>query len=98
MSHTPRPWLVGGSTGLINQVAIEPAIGCCYGAGDELKANIKLITAVPDLLEAAKLALAWYEAENNHKLIPDFHIRANMRRESEIALRAAISKATGDTP
>ena len=56
--------------------------------------NAMLIAAAPDLLEAAKLVIAWYEAENDHKGT-DFWQRVAMCRESEDALRAAIAKATG---
>lgn len=46
-----------------------------------------------ELLEAAKLVLAWYEAEENHG-DTDFFQRMQMCRESEDAVRAAIAKAT----
>ena len=49
---TPGPWYVGGNGGFINQLQIEPTIGCVYGAGDELKANAHLIAAAPDLFAA----------------------------------------------
>lgn len=65
-----------------------------YGPGEETTANARLISAAPDLLEAAKLVIAWYEAENDHKGT-DFWQRVAMCRESEDALRAAIAKATG---
>lgn len=94
VKHTQGPWFVGGGTGLLNQLAIEPSIGCAYGAGDEVKANALLMAAAPDLLEAAKLVIAWYEAENDHKGT-DFWQRVDMCRESETAIRAAIAKATG---
>ena len=46
---TPGPWTVGKGTGFLNQVAINPSIGCAYGAGDEFKANARLISCAPDL-------------------------------------------------
>lgn len=66
--HTPGPWRVGGPTEFINQVTIEPAIGCVYGAGEELKANARLIAAAPGLLEAARanIAMTFEEARAAH--------------------------------
>lgn len=57
--------------------------------------DIAMIEAAPDLLAAAELVLAWYEAEDDHTKVPDFHERVEMCRESETALRAAIAKARG---
>ena len=63
----------------------------------ESDADAILIAAAPELLEAAKMVLAWYEAEENYTSNerPDFYQRIEMCRASEIALRAAIAKATG---
>lgn len=36
---TPGPWKVGGPTGFVNQISIQPAIGIVYGAGQEIAAN-----------------------------------------------------------
>ena len=58
-------------------------------------ANARLIAAAPELLEAAKLVLEWYEAEDNHSGT-DFYQRMQMCRDSEDAIRAAIAKATGE--
>jgi len=49
-AHTPGPWAVGGGTGMFNQVAIDPSIGCAYGAGDEVVANARLMAASPEML------------------------------------------------
>ena len=46
------------------------------------------------LLKAAKLVIAWYEAEDDHSKA-DFYERMGMCRESEAACRAAIAKAVG---
>ncbi len=51
VSHTPGPWTTKAN-GYRNQMTIEPCIGAVYGAGEELKANARLIAAAPDLLEA----------------------------------------------
>lgn len=61
----------------------------------ESVANARLIAAAPELLEAAKLVLEWYEAEDNHSGT-DFYQRMQMCRDSEDAIRAAIAKATGE--
>jgi hypothetical protein len=60
-SFTPGPWRVGGNSWFVNQIPIEPAIGCAYGAGYEVKANARLIAAAPDLLEALGLVLPFLE-------------------------------------
>lgn len=57
MSHTPGPWRVGGPTGLVNQVSIEPSIGCVYGAAEEVQANANLVAASPELYAALESAL-----------------------------------------
>lgn len=57
--HTAGPWKVGTGTGYINQVAIEPAIGCAYGAGEDVKANAALIAAAPDMLAALRMLLEY---------------------------------------
>ena len=55
-AHTPGPWSVGAPTGLVNQISIQPCIGVVYGAGDEIAANARLISAAPDMYEALKAA------------------------------------------
>jgi len=60
-SHTPGPWTVRGPTGYLNQTAIDPAIGCAYGSGDEVQANAALIAAAPDLAAALRDLLEDYE-------------------------------------
>lgn len=49
MSATPGPWRVGEPTDYVNQIAIEPAIGCAYGAGEEVEANARQMAASPEL-------------------------------------------------
>lgn len=77
--HTPGPWLVGTLTGYVNQIQIEPAIGCAYGAGEEVAANARLIAAAPELLAVCKRAVAEWDGAGLIKLYPD--------------IRAAIAKA-----
>jgi hypothetical protein len=60
--HTPGPWTVGGPTGYINQLEINPCIGVVYGAGEELRANARLIAAAPNLLEALEDLVCLAEA------------------------------------
>ena len=52
--HTRGPWSVGIGTGCVNQIAIEPVIGCVYGTGDEVIANARLVAAAPDLLSVVE--------------------------------------------
>lgn len=56
----------------------------------------QLVERVKELEEAAKLVLDWYEAENDHSKT-DFYQRVQMCRDSEDALRAALSKARPNT-
>lgn len=100
--HTPRPWahhntptpfIYVNAGGLpICQIYTSTAHGQSMG---EQFANAHLIAAAPELLEAAKLVLEWYEAEDNHSGT-DFYQRMQMCRDSEDAIRAAIAKATGE--
>ena len=103
VKHTQGPWThvgQGDITGIENDPAngcVGPVDVCCVylrtveGRSD---ANARLIAAAPDLLEAAKMVLAWYEAEDDHNGT-SFYQRIDMCRESEMAIRAAIAKATG---
>lgn len=103
--HTPGPWVrkngnptfvplrahhcekLGFSIGF---VSLDDNDGC-----GEPAANARLIAAAPELLEAARLVIAWYEAECDPSKT-DFYQRMQMCRDSEDALRAAIAKATGE--
>lgn len=64
-AHTTGPWSVGAPTGLVNQISIQPCIGVVYGAGDEIAANARLISAAPDmyavLRELAECSQYWSE-------------------------------------
>ena len=59
----------------------------CYG---------QLVERVKELEAAAKLVLDWYEAENDHSKA-DFYQRMQMCRDSEDAIRAALSKSLPNT-
>ena len=85
---TPGPWTVGRSTDCINQVEIEPAIGRAYGAGEEVRANARLIAAAPDLYQALVMVR---DADNDCRkdglnTIPDV---------PRAVIDAAIAKAEG---
>lgn len=56
----------------------------------------ELVERVKELEEAAKLVLDWYEAENDHSKT-DFYQRMQMCRDSEDAIRSALSEARPDT-
>ena len=56
----------------------------------------QLVERVKALEAAAKLVLDWYEAENDHSKA-DFYQRMQMCRDSEDAIRAALSKALPNT-
>lgn len=60
--HTPGPWTVRASGPYFNQLAIDPAIGCAYGAGAEVQANAALMSAAPELLKALKDLLPIFES------------------------------------
>ena len=81
MTHTKGPWSVRMPTEFLNQAAIEPCIGCVYGAGEELQANANLIAAAPELLEALEV------------IIEDLEEGAKPRMK---LARAAIAKAKGE--
>lgn len=70
------------------------APGADVASGILIDADARLIAAAPELLEAAQLVIAWFEAEEDHSKA-DFYKRMDMCRESEIAIRAAIAKAKG---
>lgn len=104
--HTPGPWLAcahgdysdydGNCIVVLGDGgSIRTAVVLGFNT-DENRANAHLIAAAPDLLEAAKLVIAWYEAEDDNSKT-DFYERQRMCRDSEDALRAAIAKATGDS-
>lgn len=101
--HTDGPWLYREKN---EAVYTAPPEGSVYTYGEQIfrfnedalpsDADHHLILAAPELLEAAKLVLAWYEAEEDFSKEPDFYKRVAMCKESEDAIRAAIAKATGE--
>lgn len=95
--HTSATWRFTKQCEAIYQIERDHGVNQIEVIGDVItEANARLIAAAPDLLEAAKCVIAWYEAEDDHGKEPDFWKRAVMSRESEFALRSAIAKATGE--
>lgn len=105
--HTPGPWkvvpdVVTNAVEMFEIAEVSHLRIVCDGRGDGFSvagtpdADARLIAAAPELLEAAKLVIAWCEAEDDHSKA-DFYQRMEMCRQSEAACRAAIAKATGAT-
>jgi hypothetical protein len=89
--YTPGPWVVGGATGLRNQVSIDPCVATAYGAGKEVEANARLMAAAPDLLEALQ---DLFDADMEHVLMGD---GKDDQVEAIAKARAAVAKALGKT-
>ena len=90
-SHTPGPWAIGRST-KHGEVRIEDpsysmprTIAYVEGDSGNLEANARLISAAPDLLDAATSLMAWFDA--GRSIAPTWVEVDN--------LRAAIAKAMG---
>jgi len=64
----------------------------CDIVEEQDKKLVDLEAVNQELLEAAKMVLAWYEAEDDHSKA-EFYQRLEMCRDSETACRAAIAKA-----
>ena len=93
--HTPGPWRYDYEPGYCGEIIASNGKEVATFTDEPNAPDARLIAAAPDLLDAAKLVLAWYEAENDFTKEPDFYKRIEMCRVSEVALRAAIAKATG---
>lgn len=88
-THTPGPWKVyAPRNDDVWVIAAHPICRCSMAATTETKANARLISAAPDLLEAAEARLnEWHS------------LSVNMERkepESVKLARSAISKAKGE--
>lgn len=109
-AHSPAPWFVAAHTA---ESPDEITPGCdwtVYGAdkvsvcfegayNKHANANVRLITAAPDLLEACLTLLAWDEAENNAEAFDKDQGKAWRERQALCAAsfdkaRAAVAKAT----
>ena len=67
-AYTKGSWTVGGKGNFLNQIEINPAIGCAYGVGAEVTANARLIAAAPDLYEALEDLLENYKENKGEGL------------------------------
>lgn len=100
--HTPGPWKAEGWKGIVvndsNGHTLALAPGCSYSI-EEMAANARLIAAAPDLLEALQnviastaLPSAWSDD------ISEAQWQRQRLDECRDFARAAIAKATGETP
>ena len=100
--HTKGPWSVveqwtTGATIRANaDKPLDTLVATAHGAifagppYDEMLANARLIAAAPELLEALKRALRWFDGD-----FPYGHEEAEREGATEAA-RAAIKKARGE--
>lgn len=92
MNHTPGPWEAQGY--LPESYRVHPQGNPQYQTAtpDEFFANVRLIAAAPELLEACKVALR--EVESMERFT-SFRVGADLYDISDM-LKAAIAKAEGD--
>ena len=105
--HTPGPWLIQGKTvyALMHhgwRKGVEQLKNRFYASvyvdrecdEKEAEANVRLIAAAPDLLEALKIASDWMVkvGPNAETGTPDWHQHC----EDLIRIGDAIEKATGE--
>ncbi len=91
--YTPGPWLIDEKEATFVYALNDEGwnrfsahVQDAHTPADELEANARLISAVPDLLEAAMAAIEdVMSIDNDHCLAPEVGRK----------LRAAIAKATG---
>lgn len=92
--HTPGPWirvrgeLIGSNGAKVVEYGSGIAFMCGGGAEPEAVANATLRNAAPDLLEIAV------------RILDRGYVSSSVEeeREDHLALRAAISRATGEEP
>ena len=92
--HTPGPWAVDGQYIRSSQFHLAIMTRPDSGMMAEWRANRILISAAPELLAAAKCAVADLEgllAENDRDM-------EHPGRQTLVELLSAIAKATGQTP
>ena len=98
---TPGPWSrdkyghvidAHGESILLRSVSIA----CSGKMVDEAEKNTNLIAAAPELLEACKRMMLWFEVEDDHSKMPEFMHRVDLCNQVEMLASAAIAKATGD--
>ena len=81
---------------VMNGQIVSGAIGIDGSTQEEKKANSMLIAAAPELLEACRQMMRWFEVEDDHSQMPEFMDRINLCQQVEILASAAIAKATGE--
>ena len=84
-----------GSVVMGGQIVSEP-IGPDGSTYEEKKANARLISAAPELLEACRQMMRWFEVEDDHSQMPEFMDRVDLCKQVEILASAAIAKAIGE--
>lgn len=104
-AHTPSPWThyddttPAGKTGRHEVVALGRTVAHIYYADEQGKADARLISVAPDLLQAAKRLHAfltkpeWQYAD----YMEGSQVDEDIEREAA-ALAALIAKATGVQP
>ena len=102
---TPGPWYVTGKLtryvealidgGLIQEVAACGPTKADGGYGPQQEANARLIAAAPELLEACRQMMRWFEVEDDHSQMPEFMDRVSLCKQVEFIASSAIAKATG---
>lgn len=95
--HTPRPWRVTESSREFPEGHIVAKVTLCRHVvtttkiqREEVEANATLIAAAPELLDAAREALAFLEWATKHANARCVHVAE--------PLRTAIAKAEGREP
>ena len=91
--YTPGPWHTAGDQGVQIRSEKHQIAKIWTMRGNEWKANARLITAAPDLLEAAKLALQSAESWIYDQLDGTSLLESALAELEPV--RAAIAKATG---
>ena len=57
--------------------------------------DMRLIAAAPELLEACRQMMRWFEVEDDHSQMPEFIDRFSLCKQVEFIAASAIAKATG---
>ena len=81
---------------VMNGQIVSGAIGIDGSTQEEKKANSMLISAAPELLEACRQMMRWFEVEDDHSQMPEFIDRVTLCKQVEFIAASAIAKATGE--
>ena len=90
--HTPGPWKVISVDWTPSGNARFEIEGICRTG----IADARLISAAPELLEACRQMMRWFEVEDDHSQMPEFMDRLTLCHQVEVLASAAIAKATGE--